>query len=111
MIRKFFSTICKTISDPPFLTSQNAIVGFTDSQSENVIILNHLLLIFKYYIFKSRSNKHLTFLQLKTDIIKVKSLEEDLSKADNNESKKYRKKWLENKQYFCLIEIGPITKK
>ena len=79
--------------DLPSLTSQSAILGFTDSESENFIIMNHLLLIFKYYIFKSRSNKHLSFLQLKTDIIKVKTLEEDLSNRDNNKSKKYRKKW------------------
>ena len=66
---------------------------FTDSESENFIIINHLLLIFKYYIFKSRSNKHLSFLQLKTDMIKVKTFEEDLSNGDNYKSKKYSKKW------------------
>ena len=38
-------------------------------------------------VFKSRSNKHLSFLQLKTDIIKVKTLEEDLSNGDNNKAK------------------------
>ena len=36
--------------DLPSLTSQSAILGFTDSHSENFIIINHLLLIFKYYI-------------------------------------------------------------
>ena len=30
---------------------------------------------------------HLSFRQLKTDIIKVKTLEEDLSNGDNNKSK------------------------
>ena len=48
--------------DLPSLTSQSAILGFTDSHSENFIIINHLLLIFKYYIFKTRSNKQLSFL-------------------------------------------------
>ena len=33
--------------DLPSLTSQSAILGFTDSQSENFFIVNHLLLIFK----------------------------------------------------------------
>ena len=66
---------------------------FTDSQSEIFVIINHLLLIFKYYVFKSRSNNHLTFLQLTTDIIKVKTLEEDLNNQDNNKGKKHRKKW------------------
>ena len=79
--------------DLPPLTSQRAIAGSTDFQSENFIIINHLLLTFKYYIFKSRSNKHLSFLQLKTDIIKAKNLEEDLSNGDDNKSKKRRKLW------------------
>ena len=75
------------------VTSQDAILGFTDSHLENFIIINPLLLIFKYYIFKSRSNKQLSFLLLKTNIIKVETLEEDLSQGDNNKSKKYSKKW------------------
>ena len=84
----------------PSLTSQSATLGSTNCESENFIIINHLLLIFKYYILKSRSNKHLSFLQLKTDIIKVKTLEEDLSNGDNNKSKKYRKKWLKIRYIF-----------
>ena len=55
------------------------------------LLLNHLLLIFKYYVFKTTSNKDLGFLQLKTDIIKVKFFE-DLSNRDNNKSKKYLEK-------------------
>ena len=78
--------------DLPSLTSQSAILGFTESQSENVVIANHLLLIFNYYIFKPISNKHLSFLQLKTDITKLKTLEEDLSYGHDH-SKKYHKKW------------------
>ena len=42
--------------DLPSLPSHSAILAFTDSQSENFIIINLLLLIFKYYFFKSRSN-------------------------------------------------------
>ena len=76
------------------LTSQSAILGFTESRSENFIIINHLLLIFKNYIFKSRSNNRLSFLQLKTDIIKVKTFEEDLSNPDKKQTnKKDHKKW------------------
>ena len=78
--------------DLPLLTSQSAVLGFTNSESENAIIINHLLLIFKYYIFKSRGNKHLSLLQLKKDIIKVKTLYEDLSNGDNIKSKNYCKK-------------------
>ena len=56
------------------LTSQSAILGSTNSQSESFIIINHLLLIFKYYICKSRSNKHLSFLELKQTYLKQKLL-------------------------------------
>ena len=48
----------------------------------------------------SRSNNHLNFLQLKTDIIKVKTLEEDLSNGDNNKRKKYQKKWQKIRDIF-----------
>ena len=67
--------------DLPFLTPQSAILDFTDSQPENFIIINNLRLIFKYYIFKSKSNKHLSFLVAK------------------------------DKRYFCIIGKGPRAKK
>ena len=89
---KIFECYIQNSLDLPSLTLQSDILGFTDSQSENFIIMNHLLLIFKYYTFKSRSNKPLSFLQLKTNIIKVKTLEEDLSKGDNNKSIKSGKR-------------------
>ena len=67
------------------------VLGFTDSQSENFIIRKQFTIL-ENYNFKFRSNKHLSFLQLKTDIIKVEILEEDLGNGDNNKSKKLRKK-------------------
>ena len=76
--------------DLPSLTSQSAILGITDSRSENFIIINYLPLTLMYYILKSRSNKHVTILE--TDKIKVKTLEEDSCNGDKNESKKYCKK-------------------
>ena len=69
--------------DLPSVTSQSVILDFTDSRYENFIIINHLLLILKYHIFKSRSNKHLSLLQLETGLIKVRTLEEDFSNGDN----------------------------
>ena len=89
---KRFECYIQNNLDLPSLTLQNDILGFTDSQSENFNIINYLLSIFKYYTFKSRSNKPLSFLQLKTNIIKVKTLEEDLSKGHNNKSIKSGKR-------------------
>ena len=78
--------------DLPSVTSQSVILDFTDSRYENFIIINHLLLILKYHIFKSRSNKHLSLLQLETGLIKVRTLEEDLSNGYNNKSKRYHER-------------------
>ena len=44
--------------------------GFIDTQQENRVIINHLLLIFKFNVYKSRRLKILNFLRLKSDIIK-----------------------------------------
>ena len=63
-------------------------ISMHDASLENLLIQDH------HFIKKNQiSNKHLSFLQLKTDIIKVKTLEEDLSKGENNKSKKYHKQW------------------
>ena len=40
----------------PALTPQSAIFGFTDVLDQNYIIVNHLLLIFKYNMYNSRIN-------------------------------------------------------
>ena len=46
--------------------------GFIDIQQENRVIINHLLLIFKLNVYKSRDLKRLNFLRLKSDIIKLR---------------------------------------
>ena len=38
----------------PCLTPQSAMFGFVDTQLENRVIINHLLLIFKFNVYKSR---------------------------------------------------------
>ena len=41
----------------PCLTPQSVIFGFTDTQQENRIIMNHLLFIFNFNVYKSRDLK------------------------------------------------------
>ena len=52
--------------------------GFMDIQQENRIIINHLLLIFRFNAYKSRDLKTLNSLLLKWDIINIIQIEEDL---------------------------------
>ena len=56
----------------PCLTPQSAMFGFIDIQQENRVIINHLLLIFKLNVYKSRDLKRVNFLRLKSDIIKLR---------------------------------------
>ena len=44
----------------------------------NYDIINHLLLIFKYYLFNSRENKKLRLEVLKKEIVKIYNIEKQI---------------------------------
>ena len=41
------------------ITPQSVIFGFLDISDKDCLIVNHLLLLFKYYIYNARDRKHL----------------------------------------------------
>ena len=49
----------------PCLISQCVMFGYIDTQQESRVIINHLLLIFKCDVYKSRDLNTLNFLRLK----------------------------------------------
>ena len=51
----------------PQNTQQSAFFGFPDNK-ENFEIMNHLHLLFKYYLFKVREAREISLEGLKTDI-------------------------------------------
>ena len=75
------------------LTPQAAFLGFLNVDSKLLLIQNHLLLIFKIYIYNSRRSKSLIIKFLIREIMKVKNIEEKIS--INNEKKRtmHKKKW------------------
>ena len=80
--------------DIPLLSPQSAIFGFLiDDTNENCLIINHLLLIFKFYIYKERENGNLLFPVLMKRITKVKSIEENSCGNDICKITKFNKKW------------------
>ena len=85
--------------DLPSLISQSAILGFTDSHSKNFIIISYSLLIFKYYIFKSRSNKQLlsnrfwSYLKILQPLILKKFIGNILSNLDSD-TRKISNTWI-----------------
>ena len=63
-------------------------LGFTDTSIEHFLLIHHLLLIYKCYLYKARDSQNLSFLAFKNNIIKIKTLEERA-----NEEKTFLKKW------------------
>ena len=56
----------------PVLNPQSAIFGFTDVLDHNYLLVNHLLLMFKYNIHNSRFNNTSSFQSLKCFIPQIK---------------------------------------
>ena len=72
----------------PNLTPQSAIFGFLDTEPNSHLILNHLLLIFKFYIYKARETKTTHINILKSNIQKILDIEKKTKK-----SSLFLKKW------------------
>ena len=67
----------------------SAVLGFIDTQQVNRVIINHLLLIFKFNVYKSRDLKTLFFVCLKSDIIKLRQIEKNLCQNNIQKQRKY----------------------
>ena len=81
----------KTLSFPS-LTPQSAILGHIDL-SDDYLSINHLILIYKFYIYDSRNRGYLNVEYLKAIIDKTKRIEEEISKHELKKISKYLMKW------------------
>ena len=77
----------------PILNPQSTIFGFPDVLDHNYLLVNHLLLIFKYNVYNSRVNNTLSFQNLKCVISQIKYIEETISNNDLNKKRKISNKW------------------
>ena len=75
------------------LTSFLAIFGFLDISNKDYLIVNHLLLLFKYYIYNARDRKHLVLEALMKIIKNVYDIEKNLADQDPHKKTKFLKKW------------------
>ena len=64
----------------PPLMSLSVTLGFTDTSIQHFLLINHLLLIYKCYLYKARDSQNNSFLAFKSNIIKIKTVEERTSK-------------------------------
>ena len=94
-LQEFFSTTL----DLPSISPQSAIFGFLVDAIERKLHLNHILLIFKNYLYKARENKDLNLNILKNYFTKIADLEANLKDND-----KYNKKWTVISNILCFIK-------
>ena len=76
----------------PISTPQSAIFGFWDLDTNEHLILNHLLLIFKMYIYNARTASYLNISHLLIYIKGIKDIEKKLCENDSKRRKKINKK-------------------
>ena len=81
----------------PCLTQQSTMFGFIDTQHQNCVIINHLLLIYKFNVYKSRDLKALNIFVLKSYIIKLRQIKE-----------KFMSKWY-SKTEEVIQKMGKLT--
>ena len=69
------------------LTPQTAFFGFTEKDLDDTILQNHLLLVFKIYLYKSRSYGFVCLKSLLLEIKKINHLEKTIAEANANNHK------------------------
>ena len=75
---------------PPIAPLSN-IFGFTDHK-ENYNLINHVLLIFKHYVCKTRENGSLDFKVSKRNINKIKNIGKQISLNKPEKLKRFEQK-------------------
>ena len=76
----------------PLITPKSAIFGFTEIAANRQLI-NHILLIFKYFVYKARANKKLNLQSLLACINKIRNTENLISSKEPLQSKLFSGKW------------------
>ena len=77
----------------PFLNPQSAIFGFFNTDNEDHVLLNHILLLFKHFVYTARMNGNLSFPSLQRKINKVYKTEYSIALSDIRKKERFLKKW------------------
>ena len=77
----------------PVLTPQTAILGLFNDSVSNIHLKNHILLLFKLYIYKSRNKHRLNINELLANIVNIKKLEKTTAFGNAKKIVAYNKKW------------------
>ena len=82
---------CQCSFDIPILNPQSATFGFLDIDPDLVILLNHILLLYTYYIYSWRDSSKLSFEALLKNILNIFVLEKK-TKENKRKTKAFIKK-------------------
>ena len=84
-LQQFFSIALNL----PSISPQSVMLGFLDDTLQHKFLLNHILSIFKNYIYKARKSKSLNFNLLKNfqHLTKLRDLEANLKSNDKYDKK------------------------
>ena len=75
------------------LTPQTAIFGFHNIDNDTFLIQNHILLLFKLYIYNARKHGFLSFNNFLNEISKIENLEKRVAPNNWNKFERFIKKW------------------
>ena len=85
-------SILSNIIDFPISTPQSVVFGFWDLHTNENLILNHLPIIFKIYIYNARTTSDLNISHLLIYIEGIKDIEKKLCENDAKRKKKINEK-------------------
>ena len=83
----------------PILTPQTAIFGFLDSTNsdynfkKNKLLINHILLIFKLYVYRSREKQFIHINNLIAEIKSAKAIEKEIATSNSKKTIAFKNKW------------------
>ena len=66
-----------------FLSPQTAFFGFTNTYCNDPLLKNHILLLWKIYVYNSRKHEKISLKNLIRNVTKVKNIEKEI--VENNE--------------------------
>ena len=91
ILKELWNCLCDAFKDYvslPNLSPQSATLGFT-SNIENSMLINHIVLLFKYYVHKSRKDRNINILPFINFLTRVYDTEKALRKKKKNLTEKW----------------------
>ena len=83
---------CQCTFDLPILNPQSPTFRFFEIDPDLVMLLNHILLLYKYYIYSSRDSSKLLFVALLKNIEKVFDRKKNISSGNERKTKAFIRK-------------------